>query len=532
MRVKLFTIIFSVLLTASGAIGQTSWLDRPLKSWNTNSTVPNAPRTSGDSANNSRCTDAVRIPESIADRAVTRAGWSLFGASQTYGAVTVINGMAGVDGMCRPLQFNTFVFVSNVFAGTLSPTPMNSRTDGALSEARLNSPTTLTGDFTRYTSSDALCCPSQTSYVSYTINSGRVVPNNVDTQTACQKQGGDDSPNETVISGKINYTPRFGRQRDATITLRLVDVTQTNSSVIAEQQVEVSNNQQFPISYELKYDPTLIKQRNRYAVQAEMNNNNRVIARTETNYLVLTQGNPTNIDLTLNSVGGQGNQQNNSTLHGTLSYRERIALQNNASVRVMLVDSSAGDTNAPVISETTIAVNRQVPIPFELGYNRNQIDLNRRYSLRAEITIDGRVTWTTDKDYPVLTQGSPTDNVQLNLVQGRQTPTAITGQTLSLSKFGTGSIQLEGKTGTLLVRAGVNVKTDGTADVTVSGITGGVTFNGKLTYFDQSTLRITVENAGNANASGEIEIKYNGRRLESLTGTSLVLDGQNATLKF
>jgi small nuclear ribonucleoprotein (snRNP)-like protein len=83
-----------------------------------------------------------------------------------------------------------------------------------------------------------------------------------------------------------------------------------------------------------------------------------------------------------------------------------------------------------------------------------------------------------------------------------------------------------------LVRGSVNVKSDGSADVTVGGITGGVTFSGKLTSFDQNTLIITVESSGNANAGGEIQIKYNGRRLESIRGNNLVLDGQNVTLSF
>ncbi len=535
MKVKLFTLFFTTLMMASGVLAQTSWLDRPLTNWNsTIGVVPTAPRSTGDAPTIARCPDAVRNPESIADRAVTRAGWSLFGASQTYGAVTLINGMASLDGMCRPNQFNTFIFVSNKFAGTLSPTVMNARTDGALSEARLNSPTNISAEFTRYTSSDALCCPSQTSSVFYTITNGRVAANDVNTEATCQNQNEPENPSESVISGKINYNPRFGRQRNSTITLRLVDTTQTNANpiVIAEQQIEVSNTQQFPINYELKYEPSKINQRNRYAIQAEMVSNNRTVARTETAYPVLNQGTSNNVDITLVSTGG-GNQQNNSILRGTVSYRERIALPSNASITVKLFDASVAETSATPISETTFSSNnRQVPIPFELGYNRNQIDLNRRYSLRAEITIDGKLAWTTDTNVGVLTQGNPTDNVQLTLVQSRQTATAITGQTLSLSKFGTGSIQIEGRNNTFLIRANVGVKTDGSADVTVAGITGGVTFSGKLTYFDQTTLRITVENSGQANASGEIEIKYNGRRIDSITGNNLVLDGQNVTLKF
>ncbi|MFT3743381.1 MAG: LppP/LprE family lipoprotein [Pyrinomonadaceae bacterium] len=91
---------------------------------------------------------------------------------KTFGQVTVVNGMAGADGMCRPSLYNTFVFVGGRFAGTLSPTTMESRSDGSLSRATLNSPENITAEFSRYRSSDALCCPSQTSFVTYSVTTG------------------------------------------------------------------------------------------------------------------------------------------------------------------------------------------------------------------------------------------------------------------------------------------------------------------------------------------------------------------------
>ena len=107
-------------MLAMAAVAQTSWLDRPLNNWNNgNGVVPNAPRVLVPI--DERCRATIRTPESIVDRAVTRAGWSLFGPSQTYGATTVVMAMVSVDGMCRPNQYNGFVFVRDRFAGTLSP---------------------------------------------------------------------------------------------------------------------------------------------------------------------------------------------------------------------------------------------------------------------------------------------------------------------------------------------------------------------------------------------------------------------------
>ncbi len=544
MKVKLFTMFFTILMMASSALAQTSWLDRPLTNWNpTTVIVPNAPRATGDAPTSSRCPEAVRNPESLADRAVTRVGWSLFGASQTYGAVTLINGMASIDGMCRPNQYNTFVFVSNRFAGTLSPTVMNSRTDGALSEARLNGPKNISAEFTRYTSSDDLCCPSQISSVVYTITNGRVVASNVETEATCQQNQTEppDQIEEGVVRGTITYRQRGGAQRNATLTIRLVDITLASAPAITigEQRIEITN-QQPPIPFEIKVNPNRIDERRKYAVQAELSVTGRTIFATDKIYPVLTQGNPNTADITLVSLNSIGNPPSGNTtgvIQGTIDYRERISLPNNASITVKLIDGLTSDSAANpaplVVAETTFSSNgRQAPIPFELRYNPNQIDSRRNYFLQAEISTDGKPAFVTNTKINVVTQGNPTDNLQLLLVPATQTAVAIIGQTLSLSKFGTGSFQVEGKNSTFLVRAAVGVKTDGNADVTVSGITGGITFSGKLTYFDQNTLRIMVENSGNADASGEIEVKYNGRQLDSITGNNLILDGQKVTLKF
>jgi hypothetical protein len=71
--------------------------------------------------------------------------------------------------MCRPVAYNLFVFVAGRFAGVLSPTHMTSRLDSSAGAVRLPLPA-ITADFARYTSTDALCCPSSHVRVSYRID--------------------------------------------------------------------------------------------------------------------------------------------------------------------------------------------------------------------------------------------------------------------------------------------------------------------------------------------------------------------------
>jgi hypothetical protein len=62
-----------------------------------------------------------------------------------------------------------------VFAGTLSPQPMDSRTDGALGQVHFQSPTRLLAQYARYGATDALCCPSKTTVVVFDIAHDKLV---------------------------------------------------------------------------------------------------------------------------------------------------------------------------------------------------------------------------------------------------------------------------------------------------------------------------------------------------------------------
>ncbi|UZQ55205.1 LppP/LprE family lipoprotein [Trichothermofontia sichuanensis B231] len=141
-----------------------SWLDRA-ENWNRpGASVP--PAGGGNLANCPNNRRAAALPE---DALVTTAGWTLTGAAYLHGPTTVVMGMADVDGMCRLRQYQVFVFHKGQFAGTLSPQPMDARTDGSLVSHDLYRDDYLGATFARYTPADALCCPSAESYLSYVI---------------------------------------------------------------------------------------------------------------------------------------------------------------------------------------------------------------------------------------------------------------------------------------------------------------------------------------------------------------------------
>jgi hypothetical protein len=88
------------------------------------------------------------------------------------GGWTVVMGISGADGMCRPVGYQLFAFHGGAFVGTLSPQRMDSRTDGSFVALRPSGPNTLQVDFVRYADQDPLCCPHATTRVSYAIANG------------------------------------------------------------------------------------------------------------------------------------------------------------------------------------------------------------------------------------------------------------------------------------------------------------------------------------------------------------------------
>lgn len=167
------TVILPVtLLLSPTAFAQTdpsgAWLDAETN-WNTTgATVPESP--SFDDGNNlSNCELGVRPAALPEDAQVEAAGWTLTGAAQINGATTLVQGMADADGMCRPLKYQVFVFTDGEFTGTLSPTPMDARTDGSLIRYDLYRQGYIGAVFARYQPSDALCCASATSRLFYQV---------------------------------------------------------------------------------------------------------------------------------------------------------------------------------------------------------------------------------------------------------------------------------------------------------------------------------------------------------------------------
>lgn len=145
-----------------------TWLDET-NNWNSpGASIPMAPAQEGNNlANCQHTVRSVALPE---DKLVEEAGWTLTNAAQIYGATTLVTGMANTGGMCRPFDYQVFVFTNGKFSGTLSPLPMDSRSDGSLFKLDLYREGLIDASFNRYGPNDAQCCASRESRLFYEVD--------------------------------------------------------------------------------------------------------------------------------------------------------------------------------------------------------------------------------------------------------------------------------------------------------------------------------------------------------------------------
>jgi len=115
-----------------------------------------------------------------------------------------------------------------------------------------------------------------------------------------------------------------------------------------------------------------------------------------------------------------------ATLTGTATYRERIALPPGAVFEATLEDVSRADAPAEVLGRTRMESPGNPPFKFSIAYDPARIDPSHRYTIRAKVTHEDRLMFTTDTHYPVLSAGQPNHVDMLMRMPPRRASTAST----------------------------------------------------------------------------------------------------------
>ena len=94
-------------------------------------------------------------------------------------------------------------------------------------------------------------------------------------------------------------------------------------------------------------------------------------------------------------------------ISGSATYRERIALPEDVTLTVELLDVSKPGIRAERLALLALPVgHQQVPLPFELPFYPAAVQPAHRYTLRATLSSGGELLFTTVQQVPVLTHGA------------------------------------------------------------------------------------------------------------------------------
>ncbi len=169
----------------------------------------------------------------------------------------------------------------------------------------------------------------------------------------------------------------------------------------------------FPVSFELPYDPTTIAADRTYAVAARVLLGNQLLYATLAPVPVLTQDAPASaIVVPVGEVPDPtgGVLRFTATGDATATWPADSTAYLNVEIREpMLAD-------APALAFTYIPLaGLTLPIGWEIGYPTASIDPNKAYVLDARIIDNNVLTYAAATPLPVLTQGAPTNDVSLAL---------------------------------------------------------------------------------------------------------------------
>jgi putative lipoprotein len=119
------------------------------------------------------------------------------------------------------------------------------------------------------------------------------------------------------------------------------------------------------------------------------------------------------------------NDSASKTVTGTVSYRQRIALPDDALVKVVIEDISYPDTPPVSIAEQEITSSgKQVPIAFAVRYDPSVLIPGHHYRILASITAHDHLLFSSTA-HPVFTPGAPASvNIRVDQVAGNPLVTA------------------------------------------------------------------------------------------------------------
>jgi putative lipoprotein len=217
------------------------------------------------------------------------------------------------------------------------------------------------------------------------------------------------------VTGSLFYRERLALPDDAQIVVELAYFPgEGDEPVVIGLDRFTSDGRQVPLDFSVPYDESEIDGRRNYYLQARIDHDSgkfRFVSGDPVK--VITHGSPIE-DVTI-MMHQKPVETRSASITGTVMYRERVMLPPDSVLTVRLQDVSRQDVPAHMLGEQIYTTEgRQVPLPFEVSYNPDNIDERFIYSISARIEDGGGILrFISDTTNPVITRGSPTEDVEV-----------------------------------------------------------------------------------------------------------------------
>ena len=184
-----------------------------------------------------------------------------------------------------------------------------------------------------------------------------------------------------------------------------------------------------------------------------------------------------------------------ATLRGEAFYRERIALPPDAVFEAVLQDVSRADAPAEVLGRSRLDPAGQPPFRFEIAYDDAARRPGGRYAVRATVTRDGHLLFTTDRFIPAFDGAQPLEILLIRAVgRPHSSDAALRNSYWKLTWLGESPVHVaENQSEPHLILAEGNTQVSGSGGC--NRFTGGFTLKGDTLRFSRmaSTMMACVD---------------------------------------
>ncbi len=222
--------------------------------------------------------------------------------------------------------------------------------------------------------------------------------------------------NWNILKGIIVYQRKIDFLPNTMVDVKLVDMSQDDSSKIIIGEQTIANPTEWPIPFALKYNANAINRDHNYVIEASITIDNAIHFLNQAAYPVLTQGGPANnIEVTLEPISIP---TKTASVTGTITFSQEIGLPSDAVAMIELIDASSKNPASRTIGKQSIFFPGYVPFAFEVKYDPLVIHPGHVYAIQARIMTGGQLLFKNTEPYEVITKGQhSTIAVVVNLVR-------------------------------------------------------------------------------------------------------------------